>query len=90
MGGRELSDTSRPLNVLGRGRRHAVERGAMLEGVNGVDEGEPGELVDILDDVTARPAPEAMEPVGDTANGQRGSRVVVERATAHEPAPALR
>jgi len=62
----------------------------MLEGLYGVDEGEPGEPVDVFDDVTTDAASEAMEPAGDTANGQRGSGVVVERATAHEPAPALR
>src|SRR5665647_2428839 len=71
-----------------RGRRHSAERGALLEGLNGVDEGEPGEPVYVFDDVTARTAPEAMETVGDTANGQRGSGVVVERATAHQPLSA--
>src|SRR5665811_713772 len=71
-----------------RGRRHSAERGALLEGLNGGDEGEPGEPVDVFDDVTAGAAPEAMEPVGDTANGQRGSGVVVERATAHQPLSA--
>ena len=63
---------------------HPRERGAMLEGLNGINEGEPGEPVDVFDDVTARPASEAMEPVGDAANGQRCSGVVVERAAAHE------
>src|SRR5665811_38472 len=60
----------------------------MLKSLYGVDEGEPGEPVDVFDDVTARTAPEAMEPVGDTANGQRGSGVVVERATTHQPLSA--
>ncbi len=39
MGGREFSDMSRLLNLSGRGRQHASERGTMLEGLNGVDEG---------------------------------------------------
>ena len=68
--GRELSGDSWPLELRHGGRRHAAERGALLKCLNGVDEGEPGEPVDVLDDVTARATPEAMEPVGYAANGQ--------------------
>ena len=70
MGGRELSGENWPLELRHGGRRNAAERGALLECLNGVDEGEPGEPVDVLDDVTARATPKAMEPVGYAANRQ--------------------
>jgi hypothetical protein len=46
----------------------AGEGGALLEGLDGFGEGESGQPVDVLDDVTTGPAPEAVEPVGHTAH----------------------
>ena len=41
---------------------------AFGEGLDGFGEGESGEPVDVLDDVTTGPAPEAVEPLGHTAH----------------------
>jgi len=83
--GRLLGCASGPRDLTRDGRRRAVEGGARLEGLDGAGEGESGEPVDVLDDVTAGPAPEAVEPVGYTADRQGRRGVVVEGAAAHEP-----
>jgi hypothetical protein len=88
--GRQVGGSIWALNLLADGGRwHAVERGARLKGLHGVDEGGPGEPGDVVDDVTAGVAPKAVEPLGYPADrkGRRG--VVVEGAAAHEGMAAL-